>query len=154
VVAAGFTPLVLCGRNEALRRRLQARPGVVALGWRTDVHRLMQVADVLVQNAGGLSCTEAMVAGLPTVTYRAIPGHGRANAAVLHDAGLARWATTPAELSAALHAQLGNDRTVPCPGDPTDVVLAAVAQQAPRPARSRAAWSRAAWSRAAWSRAA
>lgn len=126
VDAAGFTPLVLCGRNEPLRRRLHALPGVVALGWRTDVHRLMQVADVLVQNAGGLSCTEAMVAGLPTVTYRAIPGHGRANAAVLHDSGLAPWARTPVELTLALHSQLGRDRTSPAQGDPTDHVLAAV----------------------------
>lgn len=138
VDAAGFTPLVLCGRNEPLRRRLQALPGVVALGWRTDVHRLMQVADVLVQNAGGLSCTEALVAGLPTVTYRAIPGHGRANAAVLHDSGLAPWARTPAELARALHAQLGRDRRTPALGDPTDCVLAAVPRQATARARSSA----------------
>jgi processive 1,2-diacylglycerol beta-glucosyltransferase len=134
VVAAGFTPLVLCGRNGSLRRRLQAVPGVVALGWRTDVHRLMQIADVLVQNAGGLSCTEALVAGLPTVTYRVIPGHGRANAAVLHDSGLAPWARTPAELAIALHAQLGRDRTAPALGDPADWVLAAVPSPATAPA--------------------
>jgi UDP-N-acetylglucosamine:LPS N-acetylglucosamine transferase len=134
VVAAGFTALVLCGRNEALRRELAATPGVVALGWRTDVHRLMQVADVLVQNAGGLACTEAMVAGLPTVTYRPIPGHGRHNAAVLHDAGLVPWARTPADLARALHAQLGRDRTPPYLGDPTEHVLAAVAARRTRSA--------------------
>lgn len=124
VQAAGFTPLVLCGRNDSLRHRLAARPGVVALGWRTDVHRLMQVADVLVHNAGGLSCTEAMVAGLPTVTYRPIPGHGRANAAVLHASGLGPWAGNAAELRSALHGGLGRDRRPPrCP-DPADVVRA------------------------------
>jgi UDP-N-acetylglucosamine:LPS N-acetylglucosamine transferase len=98
----------------------------VTLGWRSDVHRLMQLADVLVQNAGGLSCTEAMVAGLPSVTYRAIPGHGRANAAVLHDAGLAPWARDRGELAVALHAQLGRDRTPPAVPDPTGQVLAAL----------------------------
>ena len=134
VAAAGVTPLVLCGRNEPRRRKLAAVPGVVALGWRTDVHRLMQVADVLVQNAGGLACTEAMVAGLPSVTYRPIPGHGRHNAAVLHDAGLVPWARTRAELAGALHAQLGRDRTPPVLGDPTDHVLAAVAARRTRPA--------------------
>jgi UDP-N-acetylglucosamine:LPS N-acetylglucosamine transferase len=126
VGAAGLTPLVLCGRNERLRRTLSAVPGAVTLGWRSDVHRLMQLADVLVQNAGGLSCTEAMVAGLPAVTYRAIPGHGRANAAVLHDAGLAPWARDRRELAGALHAQLGRDRTPPLLPDPTDRVLAAL----------------------------
>jgi UDP-N-acetylglucosamine:LPS N-acetylglucosamine transferase len=126
VGAAGFTPLVLCGRNDVLRRRVAAVPGAVALGWRTDVHELMQVADVLVHNAGGLSCTEALVAGLPIVTYRPIPGHGRANARVLHDAGLAPWARTPAELAGALHAAVGRDRTPAAFGDPTAVVLAAL----------------------------
>ncbi len=123
VLAAGFTPLVLCGRNDALRRRLAAVPGCVALGWRSDVHQLMQLADVLVHNAGGLSCTEALVAGLPMVTHRPIPGHGRANAAVLHRAGLAPWADTPAELATALHAQLGRTRTPPVVPDPTTAVL-------------------------------
>jgi UDP-N-acetylglucosamine:LPS N-acetylglucosamine transferase len=126
VDAAGLTPLVLCGRNERLRRTLSGVPGAVTLGWRSDVHRLMQLADVLVQNAGGLSCTEAMVAGLPSVTYRAIPGHGRANAAVLHEAGLAPWARDRRELAVALHAQLGRDRTPPAVPDPTDLVLAAL----------------------------
>ena len=62
----------------------------MALGWRDDVPDLMAAADVLVHNAGGLSCTEALVAGLPVVTYRPIPGHGRANAAVLARPGSQR----------------------------------------------------------------
>lgn len=123
VAAAGLTPLVLCGRNAALRDRLDRLPGVVALGWRTDMHRLMQVADVLVHNAGGLTCTEALVAGLPTVTYKPIPGHGRANATVLHESGLGPWVTDPVDLRAALMAQLGRDRTTPAMPDPTDAVL-------------------------------
>ena len=126
VAASGVTPLVLCGRNEALRRRVDREPGTRALGWRTDVHELMQVADVLVQNAGGLSFTEAMVAGLPTVTYRPIPGHGRANAAVLDAAGLAPWAHTQGELAALLHSAVGRPRTAQRFADPTDAVLACV----------------------------
>jgi UDP-N-acetylglucosamine:LPS N-acetylglucosamine transferase len=115
--------LVVCGRNERLRRRLQGRPGVVALGWRRDVHRLMQAADVLVQNAGGLSFTESLVAGLPAVTYRPIPGHGRANARVLHDAGLAPWARNRAELARHLHTQAAAGRTERRFPDPADLVL-------------------------------
>jgi UDP-N-acetylglucosamine:LPS N-acetylglucosamine transferase len=128
VTAAGFVALVLCGRNDALRRRVAAQPGAVALGWRTDVDALMKVADVLVHNAGGLSCTEALVAGLPTVTYRPIPGHGRANARVLHDAGLAPWAHTPAELAVLLNSRLGRDRTPPAVGNPATIVLTALGQ--------------------------
>jgi UDP-N-acetylglucosamine:LPS N-acetylglucosamine transferase len=122
VVAAGFAAVVLCGRNEALRRRLTG-PHVVPLGWRDDVHRLMQAADVLVQNAGGLSFTESLVAGLPAVTYRPIPGHGRANAAVLQEAGLAPWARDQRELARHLHAQAARGRTEHLYDDPADLVL-------------------------------
>lgn len=93
---------VLCGRNESLRRRLSQIPGVVALGWRDDVPELMGAADVLVHNAGGLSLTEAMAAGLAAVTYRPLPGHGRANAALLAQAGLAPWPQTVDELRQSL----------------------------------------------------
>lgn len=94
--------LVLCGRNDELRRRWAGEPRVVALGWRDDVPALMATADVLVHNAGGLSFTEALVAGLPALTYLPIPGHGRANAAVLERAGIAAWPRTPDELAAAV----------------------------------------------------
>ena len=123
VAGSGVVPLVLCGRNESLRRRVATVPGAVALGWRTDVHVLMQLADVLVHNAGGLSFTESMVAGLPAVTYRAIPGHGRANAAVLDGAGLAPWVHTPEELPEVLAKQAAAGRRPAALGDPTDTIV-------------------------------
>ena len=124
VAAAGLAPVVLCGRNERLRRRVDAVEAATGLGWRDDVHELMQVADVMVQNAGGLSATEAMVAGLPTVTYRSIPGHGRANAAVMHEAGLAPWARDAADLARLLREQVARGRSVAAHLDPADAVLA------------------------------
>ena len=59
----------------------------------------MAAADLLVHNAGGLSLTEALVAGLPAVTYLPIPGHGRANAVVLDRAGVAGWPRDPQQLA-------------------------------------------------------
>jgi UDP-N-acetylglucosamine:LPS N-acetylglucosamine transferase len=123
VARAGCTPLVLCGRNERMRARVAAVPGAVALGWRDDVADLHQVADVLVQNAGGLSFTEALVSGLPAVTYRPIPGHGRANARVLDAAGLAPLARTPQELATALQAALRRSRAPQPHPDPAALVL-------------------------------
>lgn len=124
VIAAGLVPVVLCGRNERVRGQVAAVRGAVALGWRDDVHELMAVADVLVHNAGGLSFTEALVAGLPAVSYRCIPGHGQANAAVLQEGGIAPWAHSPTELAAALHSQLALGRRPACLADPAQVVLA------------------------------
>ena len=94
--------VVLCGRNSRLRRRLGRDERVVALGWRDDVSDLMAAADVLVHNAGGLSLTEALAAGLPAITYLPIPGHGRANAAVLAAAGIAPWPRDARELAATV----------------------------------------------------
>jgi len=106
----GTVPVVLCGRNERLRRRISRLPGVVALGWRDDVPALMAAADVLVHNAGGLSLTEALVAGLPAVSYEVLSGHGRANAATLARSGLAPWPRTPARLAEALEQQAARGR--------------------------------------------
>ncbi|MEO7195467.1 MAG: glycosyltransferase [Pseudonocardiaceae bacterium] len=108
--------IVLCGRNDRLRKQLSTQPGVVALGWREDVPELMAAADVLVHNAGGLSLTEALTAGLPAVTYRPIPGHGVANSEVLAEAGLAPWPRDEAELVAAIKQQAQHR------GDPSHVV--------------------------------
>ncbi|SCG70100.1 MGDG synthase family glycosyltransferase [Micromonospora inositola] len=106
IVASGVADvLVLCGRNDRLRRQLSGRDRVVALGWRSDVAALMAASDVLVHNAGGLSLTEALTAGLPAVTFRPIPAHGRANADLLARAGLVPWPQDDAELSAAIVAQ-------------------------------------------------
>ena len=109
--------VVLCGRNDHLRKQLSTQPGVVALGWRDDVPELMAAADVLVHNAGGLSLTEALTAGLPAVTYRPIPGHGIANSEVLAEAGLAPWPKNDSELVEAIRKQTV-DR-----GDPSCVVI-------------------------------
>lgn len=109
--------VVLCGRNERLRKQLSAEPGVHALGWRDDVPELMAAADVLIHNAGGLSLTEALTAGLPAVTYRPIPGHGIANSQILADAGLAPWPRDDAELVDAIHKQAVHR------GDPSHVVI-------------------------------
>lgn len=108
--------VVLCGRNESLLKGLAGRDRVTALGWREDVPELMAAADVLIHNAGGLSFTEALVAGLPAVTYLAIPGHGKANARVLEGAGLAAWPQNPAELAAAIDNAVGLPRPRPLAG--------------------------------------
>ena len=122
--------LVLCGRNADLRARLDARDRVTALGWRDDVPRLMAAADVLLHNAGGLSVTEALVANLPAVTYHPIPGHGRANATVLAQAGLAPWPTSPDGLATVLDGIAATSPLSPWPATPAADVAAIVLELA------------------------
>ena len=122
--------LVLCGRNTDLRARLDARDRVTALGWRDDVPLLMAAADVLLHNAGGLSVTEALVANLPAVTYHPIPGHGRANATVLAQAGLAPWPTSPDGLATVLDGIAATSPLSPWPATPAADVAAIVLELA------------------------
>ncbi|MEU6896348.1 UDP-N-acetylglucosamine--N-acetylglucosamine transferase [Streptomyces sp. NPDC046557] len=100
-------PVVACGRNEALAARLRADGIAHAYGWTDEMPTLMHAADVLVQNAGGLTSLEAFAAGLPVASYRCIPGHGLTNAAALHEAGLAVWIEQPEQLKAVLHDLIG-----------------------------------------------
>ncbi len=95
VAASGrYVPVVLCGRNERLRERVYGP----ALGWRDDMAELMAGAYALIDNAAGLTCREAFACGLPVISYRPIPGHGRDGAAAMARAGLSRYARTPGEL--------------------------------------------------------
>jgi len=126
--------LVLCGRSTRLRAELDGEDGVVALGWRDDVHQLMAAADVLVHNAGGLTLTEALTAGLPAVTFRPIPGHGTANAATLAEAGLAPWPKSAEELAEVVrqHATLRRDPSSVVRGqDAAEAVLALLTDTGP-----------------------
>ena len=140
--------VVLCGRNDRLRRHLSRLPRVVALAWRDDVPALMAASDVLVHNAGGLSLTEALAVGLPAITYRPIPGHGRANAGVLDRAGVAPWARDATGLAPAIddvlahRGQVSRSELWPADADPAAIVQGILAAEIspsrrPRPWLSR-----------------
>ena len=133
LIASGAAkPVVVCGRNADLRQRLADVPGLVAIGWTDKMHELMAAADVLVQNAGGLSCMEAFASGLPAVSYRCIPGHGEHNAGVMDSIGIAPWVRTTSELTSILGTLRDPDvrqlqvelASASFRHDPADVVIA------------------------------
>ncbi|WP_344398371.1 MGDG synthase family glycosyltransferase [Streptomyces longisporus] len=74
--AAGYLPVVLCGRNERLRARMARVPGTLVLGWVTDMPGLLRAARVMVDNAAGQTAVQALASGLPVVGHRPLPGHG------------------------------------------------------------------------------
>jgi UDP-N-acetylglucosamine:LPS N-acetylglucosamine transferase len=95
-------PVVVCGRNDALRNRLLQLGIPYALGWVDDIVSLMHAVDVLVENAGATMALEGLACGLPVVTYRALPGHGKLSAAAMARAGLATWVRRRDDLGPAL----------------------------------------------------
>jgi UDP-N-acetylglucosamine:LPS N-acetylglucosamine transferase len=111
VTASGQAePVVVCGENDTLRARLTDAGYRHVFGWVTAMPELMRACDVVVQNAGGLTTSEALASGLPVVTYRCLPGHGRSNAAVLDADGTVPWLRTPADLAPGLARALATAR--------------------------------------------
>jgi UDP-N-acetylglucosamine:LPS N-acetylglucosamine transferase len=113
-------PVVVCGRNTDLLHRLRRDGYPYVFGWVEDMSRLMWACDVMVQNAGGLTTSEALASGLPALTYRCLPGHGRANARVLDDERLVPWIRRPEDLPAALHSATAPDQ--PAGQDPLSLL--------------------------------
>ena len=97
-----FHLIVVCGRNENLRDTLQNKRLGTIIGWTDEMPALMAAADVLVENAGGLTCMEAFASRLPVVTFRPIPGHGRDNARTMASYGVSRYAHDPGGLLVTL----------------------------------------------------
>ncbi|MGF3199117.1 MGDG synthase family glycosyltransferase [Streptomyces diastaticus] len=103
----GCRPVLLCGRDERLRRRAARVPGALALGWTDDMPGLMASARLLVDNAAGQTAAQALAAGVPVVTWRPLPGHGLAGARSMAAAGLTTYARDRGELLAAVGRLLG-----------------------------------------------
>jgi len=107
-------PIVMCGRNDALRERLGAQFGgearVRLLGFTDRVPDLFAAADALVHSTAGLTVLEAMARGCPVVSYGWGRGHIRANNHAYRRFGLAEVATSRPELDAALRRALAAPR--------------------------------------------
>jgi processive 1,2-diacylglycerol beta-glucosyltransferase len=84
--------LVICGRNEGLRVKLEARARgmenrVKVHGFTDRVDQFMAAADVMVGKSGGLTTSEAMARALPMIAFRPIPGQEERNCDFLQEAG-------------------------------------------------------------------
>jgi len=129
------TPVVVCGRNARLHRRLTGTTGLVVLGWVPDVARLLRACDIAVLNSGGLSQAEAVASGLPVIHYRPLPGQGEANALVSARAGLAMHPRNVDELvDAVVHALLRCPSPVRLPTPDAELIDQIVAVAAGRTA--------------------
>jgi processive 1,2-diacylglycerol beta-glucosyltransferase len=92
--------VIVAGRNEALRRRLDrlAAPAgdrVRVLGFTTEMNEWMALSDLAVTKPGGLTTSEALAVGLPLVVANAIPGQETRNATMLFEEGAALSGENP-----------------------------------------------------------
>jgi processive 1,2-diacylglycerol beta-glucosyltransferase len=84
--------LVVCGRNEELRRELAVlnhRHPTHVLGFATNMQELMTVASIILTKPGGLTTSEALAIGRPLFIINPIPGQEAANSDFLLEHGAA-----------------------------------------------------------------
>jgi 1,2-diacylglycerol 3-beta-galactosyltransferase len=101
---------VVAGRNERLRRRLEAARWDVPAhiyGFVTDMPDLMRAADVIVTKAGPGTINEAWSAGLPIILYDYLPGQETGNVTYVVENGAGVFAPNPAAVVDALRAWIG-----------------------------------------------
>jgi processive 1,2-diacylglycerol beta-glucosyltransferase len=108
-----FQILVVTGRNEELRRELAAhdrKHSTHVLGFSTNMHELMAVADLIITKPGGLTTSEALAMGKPLFILNPIPGQEVANSDFLLERGAAAKANRVEDLPYRIEQLLGSKK--------------------------------------------
>jgi processive 1,2-diacylglycerol beta-glucosyltransferase len=108
-----FQTLVVAGRNEELRRKLAVQDRkhpTHVLGFVTNMHELMSVADLIVSKPGGLTSSEALALGRPLFILNPIPGQEAANSDFLLERGAAGKVNRVEDLPYRLGQLLGSKK--------------------------------------------
>jgi processive 1,2-diacylglycerol beta-glucosyltransferase len=108
-----FQTLVVTGRNEELRRKLATQDRkhpTHVLGFSTNMHELMAVADLIITKPGGLTTSEALAMGKPLFILNPIPGQEAANSDFLLERGAAAKANRVEDLLYRIGQLLGSKK--------------------------------------------
>ncbi len=130
------TLVIVAGRNEALRSRLEARQWNIPVrvyGFVREMPDFMHAADILLTKAGPGTISEAISAGLPVILYSRLDGSEDGNVRYVVDNGAGIWAPTTEEAVAAVQRWLDD------PGQLAQATSACLALARPRAAHDIAA---------------
>ncbi len=91
---ADVTPVILCGNNAKLYEQLTEDKSArrVVVGYTDRVAQYMAAADICLSKPGGLSTTELLAIGLPSVLVLVVPGCESRNLEFVTGLGLAEGA--------------------------------------------------------------
>lgn len=112
-VTGTFQTVVVCGRNEELRRDLAAQDRkhpTRVLGFASNMHELMTVADLILTKPGGLTSSEALALGKPLFILDPIPGQEAANSDFLLERGAAAKVNRMEDLPFRIEQLLGSKK--------------------------------------------
>lgn len=105
--------VVVCGRNEELRREIAAqdrRHPTHVFGFVANMHELMAAADLILTKPGGLTSSEALAMGKPLVLLDPIPGQEEENADFLLEHGAAVKVSRVEDLPFRLERLVGSPK--------------------------------------------
>ena len=97
--------VIVCGRNESLKARLEKHEFTIPVQIHGFVHNLPELcaaSDILVTKGGPGSIMEGCVAGLPLVLYDYVPGQEWGNIELVRDAGAGVFCRKPKDVVAVL----------------------------------------------------
>jgi processive 1,2-diacylglycerol beta-glucosyltransferase len=112
-VSRDFQTVVVCGRNEELRRELASQDRqhpTRVLGFASNMHELMTIADLIITKPGGLTSSEALALGKPLFILDPIPGQEAANSDFLLERGAAVKVNRVEDLPFRLEQLLGSKK--------------------------------------------
>lgn len=121
--------VVIAGRNEALRKKLQATAWQIPVrvqGFVTNMPDWMRASDIIITKAGPGTISEAMVCGLPILLSGFLPGQETGNVTFVEQNGVGVLRQSPAEIARTLREWL-------TPGNPTLARFAARARDLAHP---------------------
>lgn len=108
-----FQTVVVCGRNDELRCELSGRDHkhpTRVLGFASNMHELMAVADLIITKPGGLTSSEALAMSKPLLILDPIPGQEAANSDFLLERGAAAKANRVEDLPFRVEQLLGSKK--------------------------------------------
>jgi len=97
--------VVVCGRNQRLKSKLEARTWenpVFIYGFTHNMPDFIRAADFIVTKAGPGTIAEALNAQLPIILHARLPGQEDGNVTFVEQEGAGVWAPTPKEVVRAL----------------------------------------------------
>ncbi|MFO1488433.1 MAG: glycosyltransferase [Verrucomicrobiota bacterium] len=112
-VPGAFQTIVVTGRNEELRRKLATQDRkhpTHVLGFASNMHELMAVADLIITKPGGLTSSEALALAKPLFILNPIPGQEAANSDFLLERGAAAKVNRVEDLPFRVEQLLGSKK--------------------------------------------
>lgn len=112
-VGQQFQTVVVTGRNEELRRELAAadrKHPTHVLGFASNMHELMAIANLIITKPGGLTSSEALAMGKPLFILNPIPGQEAANSDFLLERGAAVKVNRVEDLPYRIERLLGTSK--------------------------------------------